>query len=473
VFTCFILRRRLQRRGFLFDISRKIRFNRLNKSANEPPSLSIITEVSLWAMITRKRGRLTRTIKMVCVVAVALAFNQRLCAQVVDIPGPLLETRPENGTPIAATAQTNSIFSQSRGLTLSAGVVGGYDDNVNASSGGGSTSSTGGSGSSYTSGNVALSYTPAISPRTQLSLTTGGGFTYYFDRTGMGYNPSGYLGLSLTHKPSRRMTLSLSVFAAYQSQPDLSTNLGSNQQLGSFIHSTDLLSLSYSWTPRFSTVTSYTFGLLKYNGSAGSLENRLEHTLGEQFQYLLWPTTTGVAEYRFGIIDYESAPLDSTTNFLLAGLNHTFTPRLNATFRGGVELRSSESNGFQPGPYFESSLTYVLHNGSVIWTNGYSIEESNVPGGSSAPAFRTGLTLNYRFTPRLSASLPLFYVHGGNQSGGSSSSSQDTIDIGPSLNYSINRHFSANVGYHYTEVSGSASSSYSRNNYFAGLNFNF
>jgi len=429
-------------------------------------------------MFTRKSGRLTCTIKLVCVVAVALAFNQHLCAQVAEIPGPILETRPENGTPIAATVLTNSIFSPPRGLTISTGVVGGYDDNVNASSSGGSTSSTGGSstggsGSSYISGNVALSYTPRISPRTQLSLTTGGGFTYYFDRTG--YNPSGYLGLSLTHKPSRRMTLSLSVLVSYQSQPDVSTDLGSNQQLGSFIHSTDLISLSYSWTPRFSTVTSYTFGLLKYDGSAGSLENRMEHTLGEQFQYLLWPTTTGVAEYRFGIIDYESAPLDSTTNFLLAGLNHTFTPRLNATFRGGVELRSSESNGFQAGPYFESLLTYVLRNGSLIWTNSYSIEESSVPGGSGAAAFRTGLTLNYRFTRRLSASLPLFYVHGGNQSGGSSSSSSsssgDTIDIGPSLNYSINRHFSANVGYHYTEVSGSGS--YSRNNYFAGLNFSF
>jgi hypothetical protein len=206
----------------------------------------------------------------------------------------------------------------------------------------------------------------------------------------------------------------------------------------------------------------------------------MEHTFGEQFRYLLWPTTAGVAEYRFGIIDYESAPLDSTTHFLLAGLDHTFTKRLNATFRGGVELRSSESSGFQPGPYFESTLTYILlRGGSVIWTNQYSIEESDVPGGSSRPSFRTGLTLNYAFTRRLSANLALFYVHRENQSGGGSSSSvssstEDDIDIGPSIRYLINRSFSANVGYHFTMVeSGSSSNSYSRNNYFAGLNFNF
>jgi hypothetical protein len=418
-------------------------------------------------MIARKLGRL-------CVVGVAFAFNQQLCAQVVEtIPGPILETRPESGTPIAATAETNSIFRPPRGLTLSTSIVGGYDDNVNASS-------TGGSGSLYTSENAALSYT-FRTQRTLVSLTTGGGVTYYFDHPGgHDHDTNAYLGLSLTHKPSRRMTLSLSVFASYQAQPDLSTNLGSNQQLGSFFHSTDTISLDYSWMPRFSTVTSYTFGLLKYDSSAGSLQNRMEHTFGEQFRYLLWPTTTGVGEYRFGIIDYESAPLNSTTHFLLAGLDHTFTPRLNTSFRGGVELRSSESNGFQPGPYFESTLTYILRrNGSVIWTNSYSIEESDVPGGSARHSFRTGLTLNYGFTRRLSASLALFYVHGENQSGdgslsGGSSSTEDTLDIGPSLHYLINRRLSANVGYHYTKVeSGSVFGSYSRNNYFAGLNFNF
>jgi hypothetical protein len=419
-------------------------------------------------MIARKPGGLRCAIKVVCVAGAALAFSQQLCAQVVEtIPGPLLETRPENGTPIAASVQTNSIFSQPRGLTLSTSVVGGYNDNVNAATGA-STSSTGGSGSLYTSDNASLSYTFGT-PRTQVSLTTGGGVTYYFDRPAAGYNPTGYLGLSLTHKPSERMTLSLSVFASYQSQPDLSTNLGSNQQLGSFIHSSDTISLAYSWTPRFSTVTSYTLDLLNYFSSAGSLLNRMDDTFGEQFRYLLWPTTAGVAEYRYKIIDYESAPLDSTTHFLLAGLDHTFTPRLNGTFRGGVELRSSESNGFQAGPYFQSALTYILHNGFVIWTNSYSIEESDTVGVSSAPAFRTGLALNYGLTRRLSGNLALFYVSGGNQSGGTSSSSGNTIDISPSLRYLITRRLFANVGYHYTSGSGSNS----QNNYFAGLSFRF
>src|ERR1700704_3751628 len=150
-------------------------------------------------MIARKPVRLRCAMKIVWVVGAALAFNQQLCGQIVEtIPGPILETRPDTGTPIAASAETNSIFRPPRGLTLSVSVVGGDDDNVNALSTGGLTASTRGSSSLYTSENVALSYTFGT-PRTQLSLTTGGGVTYYFDRGD--FNPNTYLGLSLTHKP--------------------------------------------------------------------------------------------------------------------------------------------------------------------------------------------------------------------------------------------------------------------------------
>ena len=421
-------------------------------------------------------------IKITCAIGVVLALNQGLCAQVLETtpettsettPGPILETRPENGTPIAASIETNSIFRPPRGMTLSISIVNGYDDNVNASSTGGSASSTGGTSSSlYTNGNAALSYTFGT-PRTLLSLTTGGGATYYFDQATDHINA--YFGLSLTHKQTARLTLSLLAFASYQTEPDLSTNLGSSQQLGSFLHSTDTASVSYSWMPRFSTVTSYTLGILKYYSSAGSLQNRMEHTFGQQFRYLLWPTTTGAGEYRYEIINYDTAPLDSTTHFLLAGLDHTFTPRLNATFRGGVELRSSENNGDQASPYFESNLNYTFGRaGSVVWMNHYSIEEADVSGASSSPAFRTGLIGSYGFTPRFSGSLALNYIHRSNGSGGSSSSTQDTFDIAPSLRYVITRRLSANLGYHYTKVnSGSTAGSYSRNQYFAGLNYRF
>jgi len=411
------------------------------------------------------------SIKIVCLIGVVLAFSQQLCAQVVETAtGPIVERRLEDGSAIAGSVGSSvlptEISAALRRPLLSISVVGGYDDNVNTSLSGG------GSSSLYTNANAALSYTFGT-PRTLLKLDTGGGVTYYFDLATDRTNA--YFALSLTHKQTARLTLSLVAYASYQTEPDFSTALGASRQMGNFLHSTDKASLTYSWTPRFSTVTSYTFGVLKFDSSAGSLLNRMEHTFGQEFRVLVWPTTTGIGEYRYKIIDYESAPLNSQTHFLLAGLEHTFSPRLNVSARVGVELRSSENNGDRASPYFESTLNYTLgHTVSLRWTNRYSIEEGNVSGASSSPAFRTGLDFNYGFTPRVSGSLVLNYIHREGGSGGSSSSTGDTFDIAPSLRYVIAHRRSVNVGFHHTEVnSGSLSGSFSRNQYFAGLNYSF
>jgi hypothetical protein len=405
--------------------------------------------------------------KVGCVIAVALAFNQRVCAQLEETAittGPIVQTRPDDGSPIAATAGANIGFGLLRKLRSSISIVTGYDDNVNTSGEGGAGSGT---GSLYTNGNASLSYSFG-SPRTRVSLDGGGGISYYFDRPGdSDYDVNAYFALSLMHKFTKRLTLNLSALASYQSQPDFSTALGASQALGNFFRLTDTNSLSFLWGPRYSTITSYILGALTYESDIGSLQDRFEQTFGQQFRFLLFPSTTIDGEYRFGTIDYENAPLDSTTHFLLAGFDHRFTPHLNVSFRGGVEIRSSENNGSGLTPHFESTLDYAFGRRiSVSWSNSYSIEESNIPGGSSGETFRTGVISQIKLTRRLSASLALNYILGGGDG------SDSTIDIAPSVNLMIMRNLFANAGYHYTKVE-SGFLPYSRNNYFAGLNFSF
>lgn len=189
-------------------------------------------------------------IKIVCATGVTLAFNQQLCAQTVETAtgptgettgtGPVFETRPENGSAIAGSVGSNVTPEISLPLgrpLLSISVLGGYDDNISTST------TAGGSSSLYTSENAALSYTFGT-PRTLLKLDTGGGVTYYFDQATDRINA--YFGLSLTHKQTARLTLSLVGYASYQTEPDFSTNLGASRQLGSFLHSIDTASLTYS-----------------------------------------------------------------------------------------------------------------------------------------------------------------------------------------------------------------------------------
>jgi hypothetical protein len=403
---------------------------------------------------------------------------------------PLLQTAPDTGTLRAGAGLAAPEFILGRRMKLSASVVGGYDDNVNLS--------PTGSPSWFANPSVVGAYQFG-KPQFAMDLTGGAGITYYFEHPGgRNYDPNLYLQLFLAYRATERLTLDLAAFASYQAQPDVTSSLSANRRLGNFFRSRVNISAHYRWTPRFSTVTSYTFSTILYpNSSASSLNSsassldRLENQLGEEVRYLLFPTTTVTAHYRFQITDYlskssnQNSASNPITQSLAAGLDQTFSPHLTGIFRGGVQLRSAQTS-----PYAEVALHYVFDpkrtksesSTFVVWTNRYSIEESDVAAGSGRETFRTNLLLNYGITARVSANLAVSYQHAtGNSVGnGVAGGGEDLFDISPGVRYAITRKLSVNVGYRHTELSrGSASSialqslGYTRNRYFAGLNISF
>ena len=368
-------------------------------------------------------------------------------------------------------------------------VRGGYDDNV-------ITSSLNPQGSAFMNGSIGLTYDFG-SPRTRLSLQTGGGLTYYLDRPGQkdpDYNA--YLGLSLKHNFSPRLILNVRAYAAYQVEPDFSVGTGFNRRTGNYFYTSDKFTLSYLWTPRFSTATSYTFGALLYdnttNSGVGSFENRIENTFGNEFRFLLWPTTTLVAEYRIQFVAYQSNNSDAVNHFILAGFDHSFSPRFNASFRGGFQIRSLETQQIvlnpdlttstvnvstdSTSPYFEATLNYALGKKTALsWTNRYGIEEPDIPGQPSRVTFRTGLEGKYNWTPRISSRLAIFYGHDDYGSNGVSPAFvEDSIDAALSLRYAITRYLGVEVGYDHTQIlSDEMLREYSRNRFYGGADFSF
>ena len=99
-----------------------------------------------------------------------------------------------------------------------------------------------------------------------------------------------------------------------------------------------------------------------------------EHDFSEEFQFSLTSRTVLVGEYRFEAIDYETAPTNSTTNSVLAGVNHNLTEHLIVHVRGGESFRSLENEGNMASPYFEGSLRYVSSNHSLNWISSYGYE---------------------------------------------------------------------------------------------------
>ncbi len=357
---------------------------------------------------------------------------------------------------------------------ISVSVREGYDDNVY-------TTKESRVGSWFTNASAVLDYQFG-SARTRFDLQAVAGATYYYYRPfGQEYDINTALTLGLEHHATPRLTLSANAYITYQTEPDLNTGIGVNRRAGNYFYTADKFTLAYQWAPRFSTATSYTFGAINYDDSnIGAFEDRFEHTFGNEFRFLVLPTTTLVGEYRFQIIDFDVATRDSTSHFLLAGVDHTFNPRFNVSIRGGAEIREIDNFGERTSPYAESTLRYAAgERTSLAWVSRFGLEEPDVPGSPSRQTFRTGLTLSYAVASRITLTGSVFYEHDDNAGVLAPTFFQpdfteDTVDLGLGVRYDINRVFAVIAGYNFTEVlSDVALREYYRNRVYLGLNATF
>ncbi len=374
---------------------------------------------------------------------------------------------------------------------FSVSVRAGYDDNATLASATkqGSPFATTQLGVVYNFGN----------PRTTISLSAGAGITYYTDRgttnlsapgTSDDYDVNGSITFALTHRATPRLTLAISAYATYQSQPDFfafKTGAIDYSRIDQdFFVMVDKFSVIYAWTPRFSTVSSYTLGYTDYSDELlSSYQDRFDHTLGNEFRFLVWPTTTLVAEYRFGIVDYtENEFRNSLTHFFLGGFDHNFNPRFNVSLRGGIEVRDYEDNAATLdqdttaiSPYAEGMLTYgYAQNSSISWTNRYSLEEPDIPGALTRTTFRTSLAVRQGFTARIAAGVNVGYQHDNNEASLAVASFQeDAFDLSIYARFTMNRTFAFDVGYEHTQLFSDAALNreYSRNRIYTGVTFTF
>lgn len=381
---------------------------------------------------------------------------------------------------------------------ISVTVRNGYDDNVNLSN-------FDQRDSFFSNAALGLTYNFGSS-RTRMSLNAGVSGTYYwdggdddddgdfgdFDDDSDDFSVNAWLGFNITHRATPRLTLTAQVQAAYLTRPGFDT-FNSNffaveRRNQNFFQTVNRFGVGYAWAPRFSTLTHYTLGYVDYNDELISLfEDRFEHTIGNEFRFLLLPTTTLVGEYRFGIVDYtDDDGRDSYSHFFLAGVDHSFSPRFNVSARGGVEVRSfdfdddgifddDDDDDTHVAPYFEGTLNYALgQNTSLTSFTRYSFEQPNVPDALTRETFRTSLGLRHNFTARISAALNFAYQHDSyDESFTLNAFDEDAFDIALTARYAMNRNFNFEVGYQHTEVISDANlfREFDRNQYWAGVTF--
>jgi len=358
-------------------------------------------------------------------------------------------------------------------IQITAGVDIGYDDHVTGNT---ATTSSTGQKSFFVRENLVLTYVRPTE-RTQLSLIGVGRFEQFFD---LGTDDkNGNVTLSLTHNFSTRLSFYASVYAAYETEPDFKSDVGPENVRADHFNTVDIFAVTYRWLPRLSTVTNFTFQRVKYaDASIGAEQDRMDNTFGETIQFSLTRRTNLVGDYRYQITDYDTAPNDSTTHYLLGGIDHHLTEHLVVHARGGPSLRSLKDDGDSTTPYFEGSFEYIRSNHSLNWTTSYGFEAPTEANASVRKTFRTGVSLTYNLTSRLTSTTAVYFHHDENQSSASSGTgsagSQDSLDLLLGFNYTINKRLAAQVNYSYTSQSSlGGTPGYSRNSYSAGLTYTY
>jgi hypothetical protein len=358
-------------------------------------------------------------------------------------------------------------------LEITSGVDFGYDDHVLGSN---ATTSSAGQDSFFTRENIVLTYDrPAEA--TEVSLIAVGRFTQFLD-AGTD-DKDGNVTAAFTHRFSTRLSFRADLHAAYQTEPNFQSNIGPENVRAPHFDTHDIFSLAYNWLPRLSSVTSYTFERIKYEQSTptiGLAQDRSQHTFAEGLHFSLTRRTNLILEYRYLIVDYDTAPRDSTTHFALAGFDHHLTEHLLFNVLGGESFRSFKGDGDSVDPYAEVKINYQGGNHSLSWRTTYGVEEATESFAMGSTTFRTGVNATYDLTSRTTARAGVFYHHSDNQgsSGTTSGGAQDALQLTLGLKYTINKHFAAHVDYEYTEQSASAGvSGYSRNRVFAGMTYTY
>jgi len=397
--------------------------------------------------------------------------------------------------------QTTKIWSASATLR------GFYDDNYTTSSNGNKQGSAGYEVSPTVQLSVPLQ-------QTEIDLKYTYGLYYYQEARNQRndpYDQSHQGNLWLDHSFTERVQATIRDTMAIAQEPGLLNPGGGPVSEPYRINGSNLanfanVGLTTDWTREFSTVTTYNNSVYYFenaNGTAtdpsqAALLNRLDQSLGTDFQWKVAPETTAFFGYKFEWVlftagdpinpptllhptPYYSDDNNNHSHFLYLGAQHSFLPNLNFSGQAGAQITEYYNNSATPTyvtPYVNitSSYTYApgsyaqvgfLHqqNASDISTSGRSGnitqgEQSSVVSGS----------INHQLTAKLSGSLIGSIQDSRYNQGAYNNNSDYLYSLGANLSYAFNKHISTEVGYNFDDLDSNVpENGYSRNRVYLGV----
>ena len=306
----------------------------------------------------------------------------------------------------------------------------------------------------FIQGGVGVTYTKN-DRRTPWSFDLDGGILHYLDDAPRNDDTfySARAAFNIAHELSERLKISNNFFATYEVEPNTAMGASTTLWNGQYFYGYENFNLSYAWSRRITTTSSYTFDTIQYQDEFVSRsEDRLSHLIAQQFSYALSPKTQLIAEYRFRMVDFDNRnDVDYNSHFALAGIDHAWSQRLSTSIRGGAEFFSSDRTD-EVAPYGEFALDYrVDRMTSVRWFSALGFDGTELQQFDTRYSFRTGINATHQIDRRLTLNGGLSYVYSDFDGGDVIPSvTENSILASAGISYLLWSNISMNAQYSYT-----------------------
>lgn len=243
-----------------------------------------------------------------------------------------------------------------------------------------------------------------ITPQTTWDVYARIGAIYYFDEPeGIGSEDlygQARAGVNFTHRVSERLRFSSRNFIAYELEPDYAYGFSTARQTGEYLYWSTDNSVGYRWSERFATYTGFILSGLDY-GSDVANQDRFTWSVYNQLRYQLTPQTVLTGDYRYAQTDGDGLASDYEDHFLLAGVEHRFSPNTILIARAGAQFHETDGGGDSTTPYVEATMrSQINEQFSIRGFVRYGIEGYDTVRSVLVPALPTPNIATYEFGER-------------------------------------------------------------------------
>ena len=372
--------------------------------------------------------------------------------------------------------------SESLPLTYTAGVNFGYDDNP--------TPLIGGDSALYGQGYVRAAFL-STSPQTDLDFGAQIGVIHYFDNLdvpGRSVDDTAFtasLNLNWTRRVSERLRFVSRNNITYELEPDYSIGFQAQRQVGNYLRWSSDSAVGYRWTERLATYSGIRFEGITFDDIPGG--DRSLVTLYNDFRYQVSERTVTTFSYRYQDVSADAQVSDATNQFILAGIEHRFTPQSYGVVRGGVQVRDVDGGKDSNSPYLEASVrTQVNESFAVRSYARYGVEDwqrfLNIPavGGvlyDNTDTLRIGVSGDYQLSEQLvfTGGINYVFLDFTERRGliGPAAIEEELLNAYVGVNLQVTDALNLNARYNFEDLSSDAGRDYDRNRISIGATTTF